>query len=130
MLASFLLALREGIEVALIIGIVLGAVRKMGRPELAGAVWRGALAAAALSLVVAALLTSYGLSLEGAAEQIFEGIAMLLAGAVLTWMIIWMNGQARFIKSELETGVRRAASQIPMFGRRAEWPNTSPSARS
>jgi high-affinity iron transporter len=109
MLASFLLSLREGIEAALIIGIVLGALRQMRRTELLSAVWYGALAAVLVSLVSGIGLTALGLSLEGAAEQIFEGVAMLLAAGVLTWMIFWMSRQARHIKGELESGVHKAA---------------------
>ena len=116
MLASFLLSLREGIEAALIIGIVLGALRKLNRSEMTPAVWYGALSAVLVSLTTGVLLTAFGLSLEGAAEQIFEGIAMLLAASVLTWMIFWMNRQARSIKGELEAGVNRATS---MGGTRA-----------
>lgn len=110
MLASFLLSLREGIEAALIIGIVLGALRKLNRSEMEPAVWYGAISAVAVSLLTGIVLTAFGLSLEGAAEQIFEGIAMLLAATVLTWMIFWMNRQARSIKGELEAGVNRATS--------------------
>ena len=110
MLASFLLSLREGIEAALIIGIVLGALRKLNRSEMTPAVWYGALSAVIVSLITGVLLTAFGLSLEGAAEQIFEGIAMLLAAGVLTWMIFWMNRQARSLKGELEAGVNRATS--------------------
>ena len=110
MLASFLLSLREGIEAALIIGIVLGALRKFNRSEMEPAVWYGAISAVAVSLLTGIVLTAFGLSLEGAAEQLFEGIAMLLAAAVLTWMIFWMNRQARSIKGELEAGVNRATS--------------------
>jgi high-affinity iron transporter len=110
MLASFLLSLREGIEAALIIGIVLGALRKLNRPEMSPAVWYGTLSAVLVSLITGVLLTAFGLSLEGAAEQIFEGVAMLLAAGVLTWMIFWMNRQSRSIKSELEAGVNRATS--------------------
>jgi high-affinity iron transporter len=109
MLASFLLALREGLEAALIIGIVLGALRKMSRADLAPAVWRGTVAASLVSIIAGVALTALGLSLEGAAEQIFEGVAMLLAAGVLTWMIFWMQRQSRTIKADLETGVRRAA---------------------
>ena len=109
MLASFLLSLREGIEAALIIGIVLGALRKMRRMELAPAVWYGTICAVLVSLVSGLLLTAFGLSLEGAAEQIFEGSAMLLAAGILTWMIFWMSRQARTIKDELESGVHKAA---------------------
>jgi high-affinity iron transporter len=109
MLASFLLALREGLEAALIIGIVLGALRKMSRADLAPAVWRGTIAASLVSIIAGIALTALGLSLEGPAEQIFEGVAMLLAAGVLTWMIFWMQRQSRTIKADLETGVRRAA---------------------
>lgn len=111
MLASFLLSLREGIEAALIIGIVLGALRKLNRSEMAPAVWYGTLSAILVSLITGILLTAFGLSLEGPAEQIFEGVAMLLAATVLTWMIFWMNRQSRSIKGELEAGVNRATSE-------------------
>lgn len=110
MFASFLLSLREGLEAALIIGIVLGALRKINKDELAPSVWYGAFSAAGLSLVGGLLLSSFGLSLEGKGEEIFEGFAMILAAGVLTWMIFWMNRQARHIKGELESGVAKAAS--------------------
>ncbi|MBN1450611.1 MAG: FTR1 family protein [Anaerolineales bacterium] len=109
MLASFLLSLREGIEAALIIGIVLGALRQMRRMEMVPAVWYGAFSAVLVSLVGGVTLTVFGLSLEGTAEETFEGITMLLAAGVLTWMIFWMNRQARSIKGELEGGVHKAA---------------------
>ena len=109
MLASFLLSLREGIEAALIIGIVLGALRQIRRMEMAPVVWYGALSAVLVSLVSGVLLTSFGLGLEGTAEEVFEGAAMLLAAGVLTWMIFWMNRQARNIKGGLESGVHKAA---------------------
>jgi len=116
MLPSYLLSLREGIEAALIIGIVLGALTKIRRTDLAPALWWGVVAASAVSLLAAFLLTLLGLKLEGPAEQIYEGITMLFAAGILTWMIFWMSRQARFLKSELEQGVHRAATST---GRRA-----------
>jgi high-affinity iron transporter len=110
MLPTYLLSLREGLEAALIIGIVLGAVSKIRRTDLAPAVWYGTLSAVAISILTAVILTSFGMSLEGAAEQIFEGITMLVAAGILTWMIFWMGKQARFLKSELEDGVNKAAA--------------------
>jgi high-affinity iron transporter len=109
MFPSYLLSLREGIEAALIIGIVLGALRQMHRTDLSSAVWIGVISASALSVLAGILLTMLGLSFEGSAEQIFEGITMLLAAGVLTWMIFWMSRQARNIKGELESGVHKAA---------------------
>jgi high-affinity iron transporter len=109
MLPSFLLSLREGIEAALIVGIVLGALRQMRRTDLSLAVWAGVISAVAISIVVAVVLTVFGLGLEGPAEPIFEGVTVFLAAAVLTWMIFWMSSHARYIKGELEAGVKQAA---------------------
>ena len=108
MLAGFLILLREGLEAALIIGIVLGALRKFNHTGQASAVWAGTGSAAAISLLVAIVLNRIGVSLEGAAEAIFEGIAMLFAAGLLTWMIFWMRQRARYLKSELEADVQRA----------------------
>lgn len=116
MLPTYLLSLREGLEAALVIGIVLGALSKIRRTELSSAVWLGTLGAVGVSILSAILLTSFGLSLEAEAEQIFEGITMLVAAGILTWMIFWMSKQARFLKGELEAGVSRAAAST---GKRA-----------
>ena len=116
MLPTYLLSLREGLEAALIIGIVFGAVNKIRRNDLAPAVWLGTLSAVAVSILTAILLTSFGMSLEDPAEAIFEGITMLIAAGILTWMIFWMGKQARFLKSELEEGVNKAAAST---GKRA-----------
>ena len=116
MLASYLLSLREGLEAALIIGIVLGAVSKIRRTDLIPAVWLGTLSAIGISILTALLLTRFGMSLEDPAEAIFEGITMLIAAGILTWMIFWMGKQARFLKSELEAGVNKAAASA---GKRA-----------
>lgn len=116
MLSAFLLSLREGLEAALILGILLGAVKKMNRPDLKPAIWAGALVAILLSLLTGGLLTTVGISLAGKAEQIFEGFTMLLAAGLLTWMIFWMNRQGRHLRAELENNTRRAALKS---GRRA-----------
>jgi high-affinity iron transporter len=108
---SFLLSLREGLEAALIIGIVLGALRKMQRTDLNPIAWSGAIIAGGLSIGVAFVLHTLGASLESPAEQIFEGTTLFLAAAVLTWMIFWMHRQARQIKGNLEADVRKATLQ-------------------
>lgn len=115
MLASFLLSLREGLEAALIIGILLGALRQMRRMDFAPAVWVGTISAALISLIIAIALTVVGMKLEDPAEAIFDGFTMLTAAGLLTWMIFWMSRQARYLKSNLEAEIQRA-SQI---GRRA-----------
>lgn len=116
MVPSFLLALREGLEAALIIGIVLGVLRKSGRQELGTTVWLGAGSAVITSLLAAIILYVVGVSFEGKAEEAFEGITMLLAAGVLTWMIFWMKYQSRNISASLEAEVRQA---VRVHSRRA-----------
>jgi high-affinity iron transporter len=115
MLASYLLSLREGLEIALIIGILLGALRQMRRPEFVPTLWLGTLSATVISFLTAFLLTRYGLELKDPGEAIFEGITMIVAAGLLTWMIFWMSRQARFLKVNLEAEVERASHS----GRRA-----------
>jgi len=120
MLPTFLLSLREGLEAALIIGILLGAVRKINRPDLNAAIWSVTVAALLVSLAAGGALAALGFSLEGQVEYVFEGITMLLAAALLTWMIFWMNRQGRFLRAEMEGKVRQAAasaaSRNALFG--------------
>jgi high-affinity iron transporter len=110
MLAGFLLALREGLEAALIISIVLGMLQKMQRSDRARVVWLGVAGAALISVGVAIVLNVIGAEFEGAAEQAFEGFTMLFAATVLTWMIFWMQKQGRQIQKGLEADVREALS--------------------
>ena len=110
MLAGFLLALREGVEAVLIVSMVLGMLKKLGRSDRAWLVWVGVGAATAISLSIAMGLSIIGAEFEGATEQIFEALTMLFAAAVLTWMIFWMQKQGRQIQGGLETEVKAALS--------------------
>jgi len=109
MAASFLLSLREGLEAALIIGIVLGVLRKMDRQNLNSAVWLGVLCACLVSILAAIGLNWIGAEFDGPGEQLFEGITMFLAAGVLTWMVFWMRKQSETMAQEIELGVRQAA---------------------
>jgi high-affinity iron transporter len=117
MLPSFLLALREGFEIALIVGIVFGALHQFKRQDLFRSLNLGILTAILASLTVAVVLTLMGASLEGPAEPIFEGVMMLTAAGVLTWMILWMQSHARHIKQMLqdEIGVASRAGATAIF---------------
>ncbi len=108
MVAAFLIALREGLEASLIIGIVFSFLRKTGQTRYRRYAWAGVGAALALSALVALGIQSIGAKLEGPAEQIFEGTMMLLATLVLTWMIYWMKVQARSLRGALESELAQA----------------------
>src|SRR5215218_10412145 len=103
-----LVMLREGFEASLVVGIVLAFLDRTGRREGFWPVWVGASAAIAISVGVGAVLFAIGAELEGKAEQLFEGSAMLIAAALLTWMIFWMRRQARTIRKHLEEQVEHA----------------------
>jgi high-affinity iron transporter len=109
MLAGYLLGLREGLEAALILGITFGVLNRMRRNELAPSAWLGVAAAVVLSLAAAAILFSAGARLDGRAEQIFEGLTMLLAAGILTWMILWLGVYGRQMQHGLEREVEQAA---------------------
>ncbi len=115
MLASALLALREGLEAALIIGIIVGALYKLNRGRLVPAVWLGAAVAGLFSLLIAFGLYRIGLALDGPAEKIFEGTTMLLAAGVLTWMIFWMKRQSVGMKQAIEAEVSSVSSRTPFL---------------
>jgi high-affinity iron transporter len=108
MLPSYLLALREGIEAALIIGVILGLLKKINKKELVPVVWTGVGIAVFVSILVGVTLHLVGASFEGAAEEAFEGITMLVAAGLLTWMIWWMYHQARNFNEKLKQDVALA----------------------
>jgi len=102
MLPSFILSLREGIEAALIIGIILGVLNKLNQQELKASLWRGVLLAVGLSVAFGIGLNAIGMEFSGRSEEIFEGLAMLLAAAFLTWMIMWMQREGGQLQREIE----------------------------
>ena len=101
-MGAALLTTREGLEASLIVGIVLAYLAKTDNRSSFRIIWAGTAAAVALSVLLGAALFFTVGELEGRSEQIFEGVAMLPAVAVLTWMIFWMRKQAANIKRELE----------------------------
>jgi high-affinity iron transporter len=110
MLAAALITLREGLEAALIVGIVLGYLRKIGHLDRQKAVWSGVAVALGASVVLAIVLQMLGADFEGRTEQIFEGVTMFLAVAILTYMVFWMRYQGQYLRQALEQEVKAAVS--------------------
>ena len=115
-MGAALLTTREGLEASLIVGIVLAYLAKTGNRQYFNVIWAGTAAAVAVSLITGAALFFTVGELEGRAEQIFEGVAMLSAVAVLTWMIFWMRKQAVNIKRELEARLAGAIEAGSIIG--------------
>ena len=108
MAATFVLMLREGLEAALIVGIIAAYLVKVGRRDALTPVIAGVMAAVGLAIVAGvAIVVTVG-RLPLVVKESLEGVAGLAAVAVLTWMLFWMRRQGRAIKGELETGVASA----------------------
>lgn len=114
--SGLLTGLREGVEAALIVSIVLAYLARTGRRDQFGRVWLGTGLAIGLSLVVGLLLFNTVGAFEEPYEQIFEGTMMLAAAAVVTWMLFWMRRQAASVKGELQAAVDRAVATGATWG--------------
>lgn len=106
--AAFVIALREGIEAALIVSIILAYLRQLERADRAALVWGGTAAAVSLSAIAGTVIFVAGAEFEGTTEEVFEGAVTLTAVGVLTWMIFWMRSQGARIKGELQSKVDSA----------------------
>jgi high-affinity iron transporter len=113
---GLLTGLREGVEAALIVSIILAYLARTGNARHFGKIWLGTGVAVALSVVIGLVLFSTVGSFEAPAEQIFEGFAMIIAAAVVTWMLFWMRRTSANIKGELHAGVDRALVEGGVFG--------------
>lgn len=110
MLAPFLIMLREGMEAALITGIIATYLRQSGQGGWLPAVWVGIFLAIAASLFVGAAMQFVSAEFPQKAQEIFEAIVGLIAVAVLVSMVFWMRRAARSMKAELQASVDSALS--------------------
>lgn len=108
---SFLITLREGFEAALIVAIVLGYLRSIGRLDLRNTIWTGVAIAAGIALAAGIVLNTFVDGLEGAARNRTFAVICAAAAAVLVWMVFWMRRQSIHIKGELQRAVDTALHQ-------------------
>lgn len=108
MIAAFLIMLREGLEAALITGIVATYLTQTGRSAWLPAVWVGVFLAIALALFVGAGLQLASTSFPQKLQELFEAAVRAVAVGVLVWMVFWMRRAARSIKAELHSSIDAA----------------------
>lgn len=115
MLFSLLVTLREGVEIALVVTILLGYLRSINQKRHFREIWIGVASAAVLSIGFGLALEVMSRELNGRVREAFEGFTMLFAVAVLTWMVFWMKRQSGSISRELRDQVDSALSRGSVF---------------
>ena len=102
MFSSLLIGLREGLEAALVVGILVAFLVRTDRRDRLGALWLGVGLAVALSLAVGAVLEFTAANLSDRALETFVGITSLATVAFVTTMVFWMQRTARNMRGDLE----------------------------
>lgn len=116
MIASYLITLREGIEAALIVAIILSYLKRVSAYQLARPVYYGTALGILGSVAAGALFIMLAIEFEGTSEQLFEGSTMLLAAAILTSMIFWMQRNSKAYSDDLKLKVQAAISRNQSYG--------------
>ena len=101
MLSTFIIALREGLEAALIVGILVAYVVRTDRRHLLKPLWTGVGVALVASLALGGILAFTSAELSDRGEELFAGITSFAAVGLVTWMVFWMKRTARNLRNEL-----------------------------
>ena len=115
MIASLIIAFRETLEAALVTGIVLSYLSRTKQTKYNGAVYAGVASGVVAAVIGAFLFSMLAEGFTGRAEQLFEGVTMLLGALLLTTMILWMMRQ-RHVAQELEARVAVEVAEAHRWG--------------
>jgi high-affinity iron transporter len=110
-LPTFVIGLREGLEAALIVGIVAAFLRQRGRRDAMRWMWLGVLAAALLCAVIGIALRLFEQQLPQRGQEQLETVIGLVAVGMITWMVVWMKRHSANLKGELQAQAESALHQ-------------------
>lgn len=102
MTAALLITLRETLEASLIVGVMLAFLSRTQNRDKNPVIWAGVIAGIATSALVGYLVLQFAGSFEGRAEEIYEGITMLIAAGLITWMVVWLAVHGKQMKIAIE----------------------------
>jgi high-affinity iron transporter len=110
-LATFVIGLREGLEAALIVGIVAGFLRQRGERAALRPMWIGVALAVLICVIVAVVLQVVAADLPQQEQEGMETVIGVIAVAMITYMIVWMRRHARNMRRELEAAAGSALAR-------------------
>lgn len=111
MLPTFVIGLREGLEAALIVGIIAAFLKKNGSPGDLRKVWIGVGAAVAICIAGGLALQAFSASLPQRQQEMLECVIAAIAVVIVSYMILWMRRHSRGLKHELEGSAGDALSR-------------------
>lgn len=115
MFSSLLLSFREGLEAALVVGIILAYLFQTGRKDLGKFVYFGALIGVVVSLVGGFIGFKEAQEIGEEGEELFESIMMLLASGLIGYFIVWMGKQANSISQDIKNKVGNNTTAIGLL---------------
>ena len=101
-MAALLITLRETLEASLIVGIMLAFLNRTQNRDRNPIIWAGVAAGVLTSVIAGFILLQFTGGFEGRAEKIYEGITMLVAAGLITWMVVWLASHSKYMKEGIE----------------------------
>ncbi|MFD0688780.1 iron uptake transporter permease EfeU [Actinomadura fibrosa] len=114
LLGNFLIGLREGLEAALVVSILIAYLVKTGNRRALVPVWTGVAIAVAASVAFGIALSAASSEMQFKTQELFGGVLSIIAVGLVTWMVFWMRRTARFMKAELEGRLEGALTLGPL----------------